>query len=110
MHRSRRPRPLPSTGAKRDVVQTARVFKSGNSLAVRIPGGIAKQLDIREGIGMEISLDDGRIRKRQNSALVSHYATRPARNYSAFLALTKAVGSRSGTGEPSPDVPPCARK
>jgi antitoxin MazE len=37
----------------------ARIFKSGNSLAVRIPGGIAKQLNLQEGTTMEIDVDDG---------------------------------------------------
>jgi antitoxin MazE len=39
----------------------ARVFKSGNSLAVRIPGGMAKQLDLHEGTEMNIGIDDGRV-------------------------------------------------
>jgi antitoxin MazE len=42
----------------------ARIFKSGNSLAVRIPGGIAKQLNLQEGTTMEIEVDDGRLSLR----------------------------------------------
>lgn len=41
-----------------------RIFKSGNSLAVRIPGVIAKQLNLQEGTPMEIDVDEGRLSLR----------------------------------------------
>jgi antitoxin MazE len=42
----------------------ARVFRSGNSLAIRIPGGMAKQLDLQEGTEMDIEIEDGRLSLR----------------------------------------------
>jgi antitoxin MazE len=37
------------------VVQDARVFKSGNSLAVRLPRGIARHFDLKDGTALEIA-------------------------------------------------------
>ena len=48
-----------------------RVFKSGNSLAVRIPGVIAKQLDLQEGTAMEIDLEEGGLSLRPVAAVPS---------------------------------------
>ena len=50
---------------------STQVGKWGNSLAVRIPGTYAKELDLREGVELEmIRVDDGlllRPRKREYS-------------------------------------------
>jgi antitoxin MazE len=37
------------------------VGKWGNSLAVRIPGAYAKDLDLKEGMELEVSLVDGNL-------------------------------------------------
>lgn len=39
----------------------ARVFKAGNSLAIRIPSIIAKSIGLGEGSAVEVALEDGRI-------------------------------------------------
>jgi len=41
------------------VVQDTRVFKAGNSLAIRIPSAIAKRLQLEDGAAVEIAVDDG---------------------------------------------------
>jgi antitoxin MazE len=41
------------------VVQDARVFKAGNSLAIRIPSSIAKRIALEDGVAVEIAVDDG---------------------------------------------------
>jgi antitoxin MazE len=46
-------------------VQDARVFKSGNSLAVRIPNAIAKYCDLNDGASLEIAAEDGMIYLRK---------------------------------------------
>ena len=40
------------------VVQDARVFKAGNSLAVRIPSAIAKHCELTDGEPVEMTADD----------------------------------------------------
>jgi antitoxin component of MazEF toxin-antitoxin module len=66
MHRKSRPtRPSTGSASGAGVVQNVRIFKSGNSLAIRIPGGIAKQLDLREGTSMEIGIDEDAVRLRR---------------------------------------------
>jgi antitoxin MazE len=42
-------------------IQSARVFKSGNSLAVRIPNAIAKYCELDDGASLEIAAEDGMI-------------------------------------------------
>ncbi len=37
------------------VVQNARVFKSGNSLAVRLPRAIARHFELEDGTALEIA-------------------------------------------------------
>jgi len=46
-------------------VQDARVFKSGNSLAVRIPNAIAKYCELDDGASLEIAAEDGMIYLRK---------------------------------------------
>ncbi|MBV8152209.1 MAG: AbrB/MazE/SpoVT family DNA-binding domain-containing protein [Candidatus Eremiobacteraeota bacterium] len=41
------------------LVQGVRIFKAGNSLAVRIPSLVAKKLDLQDGCEVEMHLDDG---------------------------------------------------
>jgi antitoxin component of MazEF toxin-antitoxin module len=43
----------------------ARVFKSGNSLAVRIPSVIAKYCQLEEGAALEVAAEDGMIYLRK---------------------------------------------
>jgi antitoxin component of MazEF toxin-antitoxin module len=50
-------------------VQRVRVFKSGNSLAIRIPGGMAKQLELLEGTTMEIGVDRDQLWLKRVSTL-----------------------------------------
>ena len=47
------------------------MFKAGNSLAIRIPRGIAKGMDIQDGCPVQIAVDDGviSIRKAPSRAL-----------------------------------------
>jgi antitoxin MazE len=47
------------------VVQAARVFKSGNSLAVRIPNAIAKYCELEDGASLEIAAENGTIYLRK---------------------------------------------
>lgn len=46
----------------------AQVGKWGNSLAVRIPGAYAKDLGLREGTDVEVSLVDGGLMLRPRQA------------------------------------------
>ena len=41
------------------VVQDARVFRSGNSLAVRIPSAMAKYCQLEDGTSLEIATQHG---------------------------------------------------
>ncbi|HEY0382077.1 MAG TPA: AbrB/MazE/SpoVT family DNA-binding domain-containing protein [Candidatus Elarobacter sp.] len=43
------------------IFQDARVFKTGNSLAIRIPSAIAKHLDLRDGSPVDMSVQNGLI-------------------------------------------------
>jgi antitoxin MazE len=43
------------------------IGKWGNSLAVRIPGGYAKDLDLKEGMELDVSLVEGGILLRPQS-------------------------------------------
>lgn len=54
------------------VVQDARVFKAGNSLAIRIPSAIAKRIALEDGASVEMAVDRGMIyvRKAPSRALV----------------------------------------
>ncbi len=47
------------------VVVDARVFKAGNSLAIRIPSGIAKRIALEDGAAVEIAADSGMIYVRK---------------------------------------------
>ena len=46
----------------------ARVFKSGNSLAVRIPSAIARHCELEDGVTLEIAAGDGLIYLRRVQA------------------------------------------
>lgn len=43
------------------MTQTQVVAKWGNSLGVRIPSAIAKQIDLKEGMQVEVSVIDGKL-------------------------------------------------
>jgi len=47
------------------VVQDARVFKAGNSLAIRIPSAIARQIALEDGTAVEMAVDHGTIYVRK---------------------------------------------
>ena len=47
------------------VMQEARVFKSGNSLAIRIPSAIAKRIALEDGAVVEMAADHGMIYVRK---------------------------------------------
>jgi antitoxin MazE len=47
------------------VVQEARVFKAGNSLAIRIPSAIAKRISLEDGAAVEMAVDHGMIYVRK---------------------------------------------
>jgi antitoxin MazE len=53
------------------VMQETRVFKAGNSLAIRIPSAIAKRIALEDGAEVEMAVDDGMIyiRKSPSRAL-----------------------------------------
>ncbi len=53
------------------VMQDARVFKAGNSLAIRIPSAIAKHIALEDGAAVEMAVDHGMIyvRKAPSRAL-----------------------------------------
>jgi len=51
------------------VVQDARVFKSGNSLAIRIPNAIAKHAQIQDGAAVEMVAENGVILMRKPRTL-----------------------------------------
>jgi antitoxin component of MazEF toxin-antitoxin module len=42
-------------------VQDARIFKAGNSLAIRIPSAIAKFCDLEDGAAVELGTEHGMI-------------------------------------------------
>jgi len=54
------------------VMQNARVFKAGNSLAIRIPSAIAKRIALEDGAAVEMAVDHGMIyvRKAPSRTLV----------------------------------------
>ena len=41
------------------IVNDTRVFKAGNSLAIRIPNAIAKRMSLEDGSEIQMGLDDG---------------------------------------------------
>jgi antitoxin MazE len=43
------------------IMQDTRVFKAGNSLAIRIPSAVAKRLELEDGAPVEMAVDDGMI-------------------------------------------------
>jgi len=47
------------------VLQPGRLFKSGNSLAIRIPTAIAKHADVHDGTAVEMTADGGVILVRK---------------------------------------------
>jgi antitoxin MazE len=53
------------------VLQDSRVFKAGNSLAIRIPSAVAKRIGLEDGAGVEMAVDHGTIyvRKAPSRAL-----------------------------------------
>jgi antitoxin MazE len=51
------------------VVQDARVFKAGNSLAVRIPSAIAKNCGLVDGASVQVAADDAMIYVRMAPSL-----------------------------------------
>ena len=53
------------------VIQDARVFKAGNSLAIRIPSAIAKRIALEDGAAVQMAVDHGMIyvRKAPSGAL-----------------------------------------
>jgi antitoxin component of MazEF toxin-antitoxin module len=58
------------------VIQDTRVFKAGNSLAIRIPSAIAKRIALEDGTPVEMAVDDGMIRSQ--SALARTYRSHRA--------------------------------
>ncbi len=47
------------------IAQDARVFKSGNSLAIRLPASIAKSCELEDGSNLEIAAENGLIYLRK---------------------------------------------
>jgi antitoxin MazE len=47
------------------VVQETRVFKAGNSLAIRIPSAVAKRIALDDGAAVEMAVDHGTIYVRK---------------------------------------------
>jgi antitoxin component of MazEF toxin-antitoxin module len=47
------------------VIQDARVFKAGNSLAIRIPSAIAKHCELDDGAPVQMAADHGMIYVRK---------------------------------------------
>ncbi len=47
------------------MIQEARVFKAGNSLAIRIPSALAKHLGLADGVAVEMALDNGMLYVRK---------------------------------------------
>ena len=47
------------------VLQEARVFKAGNSLAIRIPSAIAKRIALEDGAAVDMAVDHGMIYVRK---------------------------------------------
>lgn len=86
MNRGRPAVPLPSGVSAREgdfvklvgddfdalVMQDTRVFKAGNSLAIRIPSAIAKRIALEDGATVEMAVEHGMIyvRKAPSRALV----------------------------------------
>jgi antitoxin component of MazEF toxin-antitoxin module len=60
------------------VMQDTRVFKAGNSLAIRIPSAIAKRIALEDGAVVEMAVDHGMIyvRKAPSRALAELIALR----------------------------------
>jgi antitoxin component of MazEF toxin-antitoxin module len=50
------------------IFQDARVFKTGNSLAIRIPSAIAKHIDLHEGTPVEMAVENGLIWVKRSPA------------------------------------------
>ena len=63
--------PRPGVDFSALIVQDTRVFKAGNSLAIRIPSAMAKRIELEDGAAVEIAVDDGLmyIRKAPSRAL-----------------------------------------
>jgi antitoxin MazE len=51
------------------VMKDARVFKAGNSLAIRIPSAIAKHCDLEDGAPVQMAADNGMIYVRKAASL-----------------------------------------
>jgi antitoxin MazE len=51
------------------VFQDARVFKAGNSLAIRIPSAIAKTIDLEDGSPIEMAVGNGVLWVRKGTTL-----------------------------------------
>jgi antitoxin component of MazEF toxin-antitoxin module len=51
------------------VLQNARVFKAGNSLAIRIPSAIAKHCELEDGSAVEMAADHGTLYVRKYPSL-----------------------------------------
>ena len=53
------------------IINDTRVFKAGNSLAIRIPNAIAKRMSLEDGSPIQMGVDDGLllIRKPRAPAL-----------------------------------------
>lgn len=47
------------------VIQDARVFKAGNSLAIRIPSVIAKHCELEDGAAVQMAVENGMIYVRK---------------------------------------------
>ncbi len=47
-------------------IHDARVFKAGNSLAIRIPSAVAKHVGLEDGCAVEMAVDGGDIRVRKS--------------------------------------------
>ncbi len=56
MRNRRRARKLPARVSA--LIEAARVFKAGNSLAIRIPSVVAKRLDLEDGSEVEMGLEE----------------------------------------------------
>jgi antitoxin MazE len=48
--------------------QPTRVFRAGNSLAIRIPSNIARQIGVGDGSGVEMAVNQGMIFVRKASS------------------------------------------
>jgi antitoxin MazE len=54
------------------VFQDARVFKTGNSLAIRIPSAIAKHIDLQEGTPVDMAVENGLIWVKRSPTQTLH--------------------------------------